>query len=549
MNRSYTSGNYLRGWLLAACAFMSLPTLCQDSHGSGKISGTIADPKGSPVVGAQVILDSNSTSAERRRTATDKMGHYEFSALPLGAYKMSAAAPGFRDSEAKIVFLTSASAIANLTLSSLESGQSSKAGGAPQDTPPTFTPAGARGAIAPSGYASGLSSEEAAHVQASARALAPTLFTTLAAATPPDCSQESALLRAVEKAPQDFAPNHALGAFYLGYGDSAKGVQYLAAAHTIVPSDFTNSRDLAVAMIGDGRGSDAATLLEQLMPGHESDSTLLRLLAFAYRSARENEKSVAAFRKAALSDAGGDNQYDCGVGLLQLGALKEALELFSAAVKAHPESARLWLGLGIADHLADHNEEAVSSLLRSADADPAFLPPLALLAELSGLSDQMKSDLRRRIAAYLVAHPDDADARFAYALVLWKQSRPQERGNSLQEVDSQLKRALQLNPRMARAHFLLADADAAANNIPGAIDQLVEGLKLEPGDARAHYRLSLLHRRNGQQEAARKEMDAFLALHGNSGDEGLGDTPITSSFTVPSIQQVPAQPACDPKLK
>lgn len=547
MSLSYKCG-YLRGrasLLLAACVSLSLPMLCQNPANGGQISGTVSGPNGSPLVGAQVVLDSNSSSAEQKHTATDKAGQYVFSGLPLGAYKLSVSASGFQDSETKIVFLTSAKAIANLTLSPLASGQDPKGVTPLQDTPPAFSPAGARGAIAPSGYASGLSSEETAHARASANALETSLFSTLAGGAQVDCSHESVLLHDVEESPHDFAPNHALGVFYLSHGDYSRAIQYLGAAHSIVPGDFTNSRDLALAMIGGSHGSDAAALLEPLMPDHASDSTLLRLLAFAYRSAGENKKSIAAFRKAALSDAGVDNQYDCGVGLLQLGALKEALELFTGATRTHPESARLWLGLGITDRLLDHRDEAISALLHSAEADSDFLPPLTLLAELSSLSDPSKADLRRRIAGYLVAHPEDAEAHFAYALVLRKQSRPQEHDNSVQEIGAQLKRALQLNPRTARAYFLLADVEAEGNNVSGAIDELVEGLKLEPDNARAHYRLSLLYRRSGRQEAASKEMESFLSLHGKPGDADSDDATLDRAMR--TIQPVPAQRGCGPK--
>ncbi len=541
---AYDNRKYWGAFFFAACFLSSLPMLCQVPARSGQIIGTVADLKGSPLVGVQVVLQSGSSRVEPRRTETDKAGQYSFAGLSLGAYKLSASASGFRDSEPKIVILSSANAIADLTLTPLESGgDDSKVGSASRKSPPAFSPAGVRGTTAPSGYSSGLSAEETANIRSSADALQTTLFNTLTGGAQVDCSQEPVLLHNVEKAPHDFAPNHALGAFYLSHGDYSKGIQYLNAARSIAPADFTNSRDLAVAMIGGGRGSDAASLLEQLLLDHGSDSILLRLLAFAYRSAGETEKSVAAFHKAAASDGGIENQYDCGLGLIQLGAFRQALDLFTGATNTHSESARLWLGLGIAEHLLDHKPEAVSALLRSADADPDFLPPLALLAELSILSDQTKADLRRRIAGYLVAHPEDADAHFAYALALTKHAPPEENGNAGQEIASQLKRALQLNPQMARAHFLLGDIEAKANNLPGAIDEFVQGLKLEPGNAQAHYRLSLLYRRNGQQESARREMEAFQALKGKGGDDvsaGAG----TLSFAVPLIQPVPARPGC-----
>ena len=534
--------------MFAAHFFAPLPILCQRPAGGGQISGTVAGVNRAPFAGAQVVLRSNSSSAERRQTKTDKAGQYSFSGLSLGAYTLSASASGFRDSETKMVILTSAHASVDLTLTPLEyAGEDSKAARASQESPPVFSPAGVRGTIAPSGYSTGLGNEETAQLSARANALEIMVFSAVIDETKVDCSQEPVLLRDVEKAPHDFAANHALGAFYLSHGDYFKAIQYLNVAGSLFPRDFTNSRDLAVAMLGGGRGSDAATLLKELLVEHGSNSTLLRLLAFAYRSAGENEKSLAAFHKAAASDTSAENQYDCGVGLIQLGALREALDLFTEATKVHAESARLWLGLGIAEHLLERKLEAVSALLRSADADPDFLPPLVLLSGLGGLSDQTKTDLSRRIAGYLVAHPGEAEAHLAYALVLSKEAQTEENGNARQEIVSELKRALQLNPRMAQGHILLGEMESQANNVPGAIGELVEALKLEPGNAQAHYRLSLLYRRNGEQEAARKEMDVFRALHEKPGDGDFAEATGTLSLGMRAmaIQRVAAQRGCE----
>jgi tetratricopeptide (TPR) repeat protein len=540
--RAHQNRNRFGAVLVVIWLLVPLLALCQ-SQKSGQISGTVAAVNASPLAGAQLILRSSAGNVDQRRATTDRDGRYSFSDLPFGEYKLSAMAPGYRDSEIRTVILNSATVTSDLTLTPLLSpSEGPKMGGVSQKSPPSFTASGARGTIAPSGYSTGLRSEEVAHFSATANAMGPTIFSTLAAVAA-DCGQEPILLRAVESAPRDFAANRALGSFYLGHANYSRGIQYLGVAHTLSPADFANSRDLAAALIGGGRGADAATLLQRLLVEHANDSTLLRLLAFAYRSTGENEKSIATFQKAATTDASADNQYDCGVGLIQLAALSQALELFTEATNVHPESARDWLGLGIAEHLLAHKEKASSALLRSADSDHNFFPPLALLAELSSLPDQTNADLRRRVAGYLAAHPNDAEAHLVYALTLRKQ--PEQSANSRQEIVSQLKRALQLDPRLARAHFLLGDLESEVNNLSGAIDEFVAGSKLQPENAEGHYRLSLLYRRVGQQEAARKEMDIFQSLRGRAAAKTSTDSTAAASDAMQPIQLVPAQRGCD----
>src|SRR5436309_1083755 len=59
------------------------------------IVGTITDPSGSSVEGATVQLDSPA-SGLHRQTASGSRGIYEFQSLPVGAYKVSVSAAGFK---------------------------------------------------------------------------------------------------------------------------------------------------------------------------------------------------------------------------------------------------------------------------------------------------------------------------------------------------------------------------------------------------------------------------------------------------------------------
>jgi hypothetical protein len=64
--------------------------------GSRSISGTVLDPSGAAIAGAEVILLS-ADGKELLRTAADKEGSFQFEKLAAGSYKIEAQAPGFRD--------------------------------------------------------------------------------------------------------------------------------------------------------------------------------------------------------------------------------------------------------------------------------------------------------------------------------------------------------------------------------------------------------------------------------------------------------------------
>ncbi len=78
--------------LIPAALLLSMPLFAQDR---AAIRGTISDPTGSLVSGAQVELKSPSTGLHRE-TLTGSEGIYEFESLPVGTYEISVTHTGFR---------------------------------------------------------------------------------------------------------------------------------------------------------------------------------------------------------------------------------------------------------------------------------------------------------------------------------------------------------------------------------------------------------------------------------------------------------------------
>ena len=80
------------------------------------LSGTVTDRSGAVIPGASVSV-TETTSGIARATRTDASGHYGFSELPQGMYRVEAQSAGFRKQELPSIAVQSAGpAIANLTL-------------------------------------------------------------------------------------------------------------------------------------------------------------------------------------------------------------------------------------------------------------------------------------------------------------------------------------------------------------------------------------------------------------------------------------------------
>jgi outer membrane receptor protein involved in Fe transport len=81
----------------------------------GNVRGIVHDPQHRPIPGAVVMLRS-STSAWQRTARSNADGEFEFGAVPLGEYSISAAHPGFQRAEEKLTVTSGSSPILHLML-------------------------------------------------------------------------------------------------------------------------------------------------------------------------------------------------------------------------------------------------------------------------------------------------------------------------------------------------------------------------------------------------------------------------------------------------
>jgi hypothetical protein len=109
----------LRHSVFAAVVLASL-ALCMSVPAAGQsttsLRGTITDPSGGTVAGAQVILANKESKTERTAT-TGAQGEYQFLLIPPGTYTLNVTAAGFRGYEQKgLELLVNTPATANVQL-------------------------------------------------------------------------------------------------------------------------------------------------------------------------------------------------------------------------------------------------------------------------------------------------------------------------------------------------------------------------------------------------------------------------------------------------
>jgi len=87
---------------LFAFLLMFAPVATHAQSYAGSVNGTVTDPSGAAVVGADVSLRNVGTNAEQHTTTTD-LGAYSFPTVDVGVYEVSIKAGGFKEYVAKNV--------------------------------------------------------------------------------------------------------------------------------------------------------------------------------------------------------------------------------------------------------------------------------------------------------------------------------------------------------------------------------------------------------------------------------------------------------------
>ena len=336
---------------------------------------------------------------------------------------------------------------------------------------------------------------------------------------PPDPAVvERQLLEAVQRAPDSFAAHHRLAGFYLQQGKVPAAIPHLQRAQQIDPSQYAVGYDLAVALIELNRLDDARVQVRRLRKLKDAGE-VQNLLGDLEERAGNLVAAAEAYQRASHMDPSEENLFDWGNSLLQLRAATEAGEVFTAAIKRHPRSARLHVGLGISLYSRGEYKDAVQAFCDAVDLAPSDPRPYQFLGEVYGVAPELGGEISARLGKFVAAYPKNALAHFHYAMSLWKGGGQAPGSDDLREIERLLKRAVVLDPRMTMGVFQLGVLLAEQQRNTEAIEYLRRAIALQPSLAQAHYRLGQLYQRVGRHDLAEKELAVFRELKGKGEDK------------------------------
>jgi len=317
--------------------------------------------------------------------------------------------------------------------------------------------------------------------------------------------------KAVELDPRNFDTNHNLGEAYVRSGKIADAAPFLERAQQINPSSYDNGYDVSLAYIQIGRLADARQLIQDLLK-QKNTAELHNLLG---EVEEKDGKFVAAeneYETAAHMDPTEGNLFDWGSELLLHRTLGPAVEVFQQASARYPASQRLIVGLGMALYARGNYDDAVKSLLKAADLNPADPSCYLFLSRAYDSSPGQADEVTQRFRRFAELQPNNGRALYYYAMSLWKGKRAQDPSLDVHQIESLLSKSLALDSKFAEAHLQLGNLYSDQNKYAQAIPQYARALELDSDLADAHYRLGQAYVRTGEKDRAQQEFEVYQRL-------------------------------------
>lgn len=270
----------------------------------------------------------------------------------------------------------------------------------------------------------------------------------------------------------------------------------LRTKETLAKETASLNRETAMRPNNNSRVSeDVANMHVRLAEAAESDGRPLDAV-HEYQQAAELQPSEA-------------HLFAWGADLLLHRAFEPAIEVFTKGHRLYPDSVRMLLGLSVATYDQGRMEEGKKLLLEACDLDPADPGPYLFLGAILETEKIAPPGWTERFKCFASAHAENALAHYYYAVALAKDEPGSE---NLATIESELKRAVALDPKLGDAYTQLGILCVRQADFPSAISFFQEAIQATPLADEAHYRLAQAYAHMGEAKKASKEIELFKKI-------------------------------------
>ena len=268
----------------------------------------------------------------------------------------------------------------------------------------------------------------------------------------------------------------------------------------------------ALAKDADLLKKETLTQPDSKSPPGEDTAEMHRLRGDAAEKEGHSLDAVREYQLAAQLQSSEANLFAWGAELLLHRAFEPAIEVFAKGQRFFPNSVRMAVGLSVATYDQGQTEHGEQLLLQACDINPADPTPYLFMGRVQETEKIELSGWAEKLRRFALLDPNNALAHYYYAVALSKQNA-EARGDS--SIEAELKRAIELDPKLGKAYLQLGILYAARKGTAaavGAFQKAIENLSL-PDEA--HYRLAEIYRQTGNVDKAREE----IALYNQSSQQ------------------------------
>jgi tetratricopeptide (TPR) repeat protein len=256
-------------------------------------------------------------------------------------------------------------------------------------------------------------------------------------------------------------------------------------------------------------------------------------------------EAVREYQRAAELQPNEAHLFAWGADLLLHRAFEPAIVIFTRGHQLYPESVRMLLGLGAATYDQGATEQGEKILLQACDLNPSDPTPYLFLGKLQTSEKTAAPGWTERFERFTRLHPENALAHYYYAVTLGKQETVVQ--NSAQ-VESELKRAIELDPQLGEAYLQLGILYSERKDYPDAIAAFQKAIEITPLPDEAHYRLAQVYGHEGNAKKSAQEITLFKQVSEQKKNEAERERHKIQQFvyTLPSPSPATQQPASNP---
>jgi len=262
----------------------------------------------------------------------------------------------------------------------------------------------------------------------------------------------------------------------------------------------------ALAKDADALNREAPTQLDNNSGTSGDAAEMHRRKGDAAEKEGRSLEAVREYQVAAQLQPSEANLFAWGGELLLHRAYEPAIEVFGKGRRLFPNSVRMAIGLSIATYNHGATKQSAQLLVRACDINPGDPTPYLFMGRLEEAERIELPGWTEKLHRFSLLAPDNSLAHYYYAVALSKQNHGSQDHST---IEAELKRAIELDPKLGEAYLQLGILYAAEKDTGAAIAALEKAIGNSPLPDEAHYRLAQIYRQTGNEDKAREEISLY----------------------------------------